>query len=210
MPSGSSASLSRSGPGQGSMWSARRLNDMESAVDVTGYPRSWCPTTFASSPLDHPGAHVCRRHLCDQELARFTINHTVLAQTYSPGRRVRLGPPVTPGRVLRGQPQDQRRSSGAVERPVAQPWGWVHRRVARSRCHRRIVARVTIRCNRHVGDSNWVNAANTARSAQGRCGLFTWRRNTATSWRSTSVSVFWNVELRASRPSQAMSCRKIT
>jgi hypothetical protein len=148
--------------------------------------------------------------LCDQELARFTINHTVLAQTYSPGRRVRLGPPVTPGRVLRGQPQDQRRSSGAVERPVAQPWGWVHRRVARSRCHRRIVARVTIRCNRHVGDNNWVNAANTARSAQGRCGLFTWRRNTATSWRSTSVSVFWNVELRASRPSQAMSCWKIT
>lgn len=38
---------------------------------------------------------------------------------------------------------------------------------------------------------------------------WTWRRNTATSWRSTRISAFFDVELRASSPSPAMSCRKI-
>jgi hypothetical protein len=58
-----------------------------------------------------------------------------------------------------------------------------------------------------------VNAANTARSAHDRRGLRTWRRNTATSCRSTRISAFFDSaffdrELRASRPSQASSCRR--
>jgi hypothetical protein len=68
---------------------------------------------------------------------------------------------------------------------------------------------VTIRCNRHAPDSNRVNAANTARSAQDSRGLLTWRRNTATSWRSTRISAFFDFALRASSPSQARICRKI-
>jgi hypothetical protein len=68
---------------------------------------------------------------------------------------------------------------------------------------------VTIRCSRQAWDSNRVNAANTARSAQDSCGLLTWRRNTATSWRSTRISAFFDRALRASSPSQAMTCRKI-
>ena len=58
-------------------------------------------------------------------------------------------------------------------------------------------------------DSNRVNAANTARSTQDSRGLLTWRRNTATSWRSTRISAFFDRELQASSPSQATSCRKI-
>jgi len=64
-----------------------------------------------------------------------------------------------------------------------------------------------MRCSRHAGDSNRVNAANTARSAQDSRGLFTWRRNTATSWRSTRISAFFDCALRASSPSQAMILR---
>jgi hypothetical protein len=66
-----------------------------------------------------------------------------------------------------------------------------------------------MRGRRQTGDSNRVNAANTARSAQDSRGLHTWRRDTATSWRSTRISAFFDCALRASRPSQAMTCRKI-
>jgi hypothetical protein len=72
-----------------------------------------------------------------------------------------------------------------------------------------IVAGVTMRCRRQTAHNNWVKAANTARSAQASRGLLTWRRNTATSYRSTRISAFFDCALRASSPSQAMSCRKI-
>ena len=44
---------------------------------------------------------------------------------------------------------------------------------------------------------------------QCRRGLFTWRRNTVTSCRSTRISAFLDCALRVSSPSQAMTCRKI-
>ena len=47
------------------------------------------------------------------------------------------------------------------------------------------------------------------RSVQDSRGLFTWRRNTATSCQSTRISAFFDCALRASSPSQAMTCRKI-
>jgi hypothetical protein len=71
------------------------------------------------------------------------------------------------------------------------------------------VAGVTIRCSRHTRDSNRVKAANTARSAQDSRGLFTWRRNTVTACLSTRISTFLDCALRASSPSQAITCRKI-
>jgi hypothetical protein len=71
------------------------------------------------------------------------------------------------------------------------------------------VAGATMRCRRQTGDSNRVSAANTARSAQDSRGLLTWRRNTVTECRSTRISAFLDCALRASSPSQAMTCRKI-
>lgn len=41
-----------------------------------------------------------------------------------------------------------------------------------------------------------------------RRGRLTWRRNTATSWRSTRISTSFERALRASSPSQETSCRK--
>jgi hypothetical protein len=73
----------------------------------------------------------------------------------------------------------------------------------------KIVLGVTIRCGRQVWDSSRASAANTARSAQDRRGLLTWRRSTATSWRSTKISAFFDVELRANSPGQPTSCRKM-
>ena len=73
------------------------------------------------------------------------------------------------------------RSSDVVNRPPARRrGGWVQRRATRSRCQRKIVARDTIRCSRAAWDSsraawdsNRARAANTARSAQDKCGLLT-------------------------------------
>ena len=72
-----------------------------------------------------------------------------------------------------------------------------------------MVGGVTMRCSRQARDSNRASAANTARSAHDSRGLLTWRRNPATSWRSTRISAFFDCALRASSPSQAMTCRKI-
>jgi hypothetical protein len=78
-----------------------------------------------------------------------------------------------------------------VERPpVRRRRGWIQRRVTRSRCRRNTVSGVTIRCIRQAWDSNWVSAANTARSAYDSRGRLTWRRSTATSCRSTRISAF--------------------
>jgi hypothetical protein len=67
------------------------------------------------------------------------------------------------------------------------------------------VAGVTIRCRRPAWDSSRVSATNTARSAQDSRGRWTWRRNTATSCRSTRISAFFDREPRASSPSQTTS-----
>ena len=93
--------------------------------------------------------------------------------------------------------------------PVRRRRGWVQRRVIRSWCHRTIVAGVMIRCRWPTWDSNRVSAANTARSAHDRRGRWTWRRNTVTSCRRTKISAFFDRELRAKSPNQAMTCRKM-
>lgn len=69
--------------------------------------------------------------------------------------RVALDPAISPGGVLRRQPQDQPAHSGAVQRPPVR-WrrDWVQRRVTRSRCHRTIVAGATIRSSRPAWASN--------------------------------------------------------
>jgi hypothetical protein len=56
-------------------------------------------------------------------------------------------------------------------------------------------------------DRNRVNAANTARSAHDSRGRRTWRCHTATSCRRTSMSAFFDRELRARSPSY-VTCRK--
>jgi hypothetical protein len=119
--------------------------------------------------------------------------------------------PVTPRGILGSQLQDQpaQLGWGAATAGSAVSGGWLQRRFTRSRCHRKMVAGVTIRCSRQAGDSNRVRAANTARSAQDNRGLLTWRRNTATSWRSRRISAFLDCVLRASSPSQARICRRI-
>jgi hypothetical protein len=113
-----------------------------------------------------------------------------LPRSGSQARRVRRGcRRLTPGGLLGGQPSTNRRSSGTVRRPPLR-WcrGGVQRRFTRSWCQRTIVAGVTMRCRRQTGDSNRATAANTARSAQDSRGLLTWRRHTATPWRSTRIS----------------------
>jgi hypothetical protein len=68
--------------------------------------------------------------------------------------------PVTPGGVFSAASRStSRRGSGAVRRPAVRRRGWVQRCSTRSRCHRKIVAGVTIRCSRQAGDSSRVSAA---------------------------------------------------
>jgi hypothetical protein len=56
------------GQGQGSMWSTRRLNDMDPWPATPSLP-TWRDTRAADDPppsgpaLGHPGAEACRRHL---------------------------------------------------------------------------------------------------------------------------------------------------
>jgi hypothetical protein len=66
-----------------------------------------------------------------------------------------------------------------------------------------------MRCRRQVWDSNRVSTANTVRSVHDSRGPRTWRRDTVTSRRSTRISTSFDRELRASSPSQDMTCRKI-
>ena len=67
------------------------------------------------------------------------------------------------------------RSCGAVERLRLWPRGRIHRRFTRPRFHRNNVSGLTSQCSWQALDSSGVNAANSARSAPGRRGLFTWR-----------------------------------
>jgi hypothetical protein len=59
------------GQGQGSMWSTRRLNDMDPCPwSATPLPLTRRDTRATGDPplswsrLGHPGAEACRRHLC--------------------------------------------------------------------------------------------------------------------------------------------------
>jgi hypothetical protein len=125
----------------------------------------------------------------------------------SPNSRVPSDPSPTSATPDRTRPTQHRRS-GAVRRPAVRRRGWIQCCLTRSRCHRKIVAGMRIRCSWQAGDRSRVSAANTARSAHDSRGLRTWRRNTATSCRSTRISTFFELELRASSPSHATSCRK--
>jgi hypothetical protein len=137
------------------------------------------------------------------------ISHTVLGASRQPS--LASSPWITsvsPGGVSEAKRRTNRRSSGDVRRPAVQRRGWVQRCVTKSRCHRKIVAGVTIRGSSQARDNSRVSAANTARSTHDSCDRLTWRRNTATSCRRTRISAFFDRELRASSPSQATRCRK--
>jgi hypothetical protein len=132
------------------------------------------------------------------------------AQAGSRVRRVRPGSAGTPGQVLRGQTQHQLArlgcrglAPGAAASGLGPSSGHQISGPPQDRLRSNDPMQAASR------DSHQVSAANTARSAQDKRGLLTWRRNTATSWRSTRISAFFDVELRASNPNQATSCRKI-
>ncbi|MFE2992578.1 hypothetical protein [Streptomyces sp. NPDC059262] len=61
---------------------------------------------------------------------------------------------------------------------------------------------VTIRCSRKAFGSILDNAANTARSVHSSRGFGLARRKSATSWRSTSISAFFDADDLASSTSQ--------
>jgi hypothetical protein len=63
-----------------------------------------------------------------------------------------LDPPVPQVGFSEARRSTSWRSSGAVDwRPVRRRRGWVHRRVTKSRGHRKTVSRVTIRCSQPAG-----------------------------------------------------------
>ncbi len=108
---------------------------------------------------------------------------------------------VAPGRVLLRQPEDQR--DGALR--DARPTGTAVRvgpalPKTRSRCQRSRVAGWTKKCARCWRGSSRESPASTARSAGSSAGLWTWRRRTATSWRSMTTSTARSVSLRQMSP----------
>jgi hypothetical protein len=64
-----------------------------------------------------------------------------------------VDPPVTQGEFSEASRRTHRRGSGAVGRPAVRRRGWVQCCLTRSRCHRKIVPSVTIRCSRQAWDS---------------------------------------------------------
>ena len=93
-----------------------------------------------------------------------------------------------------------RSSSGIGGRPGG--LGCVHLRATMRLCQASRVRRKTIRCSRNDRGSSLANAASTARSAQSGLGAGTRRRRTDTSCRSTSISMSFAAEDRASSTSQ--------
>jgi hypothetical protein len=96
------------------------------------------------------------------------------------------------------------RSARRVRRRAVAPGdrGWVHFLVTMRRCQRSSVPGVTIRCRRKPFGSIRDNAASTARSVHSSRGFGFTRRSTATSWRRTSISAFFDADDRASSASQ--------
>jgi hypothetical protein len=109
-----------------------------------------------------------------------------------------LDAPVSPPRVLPGQPPDQLTDLLSDWRaPGGTGAGLLV--LDDARCQASRVPGVTIRCSRRGLASRLVKAAITARSAQSGFGRVTWRRKTAISCRSTKISTSLDVSLRAQR-----------
>ena len=123
------------------------------------------------------------------------------ADTVPEAKEFALDAPVTPARVLPGQPPDQL-TDLLRDRRAPAVLGYVHLFLIRCRCQVSRVPGVTIRCSRRCRDSSRAKAAITARSAQCGFGRVTWRRRIATSGRSTKISASLEMSLRASSASQ--------
>jgi hypothetical protein len=118
-----------------------------------------------------------------------------------------LDPLVSPLRVLRRHPHDQR-SEHVVDR-----WATGTVRVGPLAANEAAVPAqdrvgVTRRWQRSDRGSRWIRAANTARSAQSRRGRGLVRRSTATSCRSTSSSMSLVEDGRPSSKTSLSTCRK--
>jgi hypothetical protein len=85
----------------------------------------------------------------------------------------------------------------------------VQRRRIRSRCQRSTVSGVTNSRGQWPRGTSWLSAAWTARSAQESRGLATCRRSTASWWRSTRISAFFDARLRPTRPNKPTAVRRI-
>jgi hypothetical protein len=126
-------------------------------------------------------------------------------------REFAVDAPVTPGGVLRGQPQHQPAQSGAVRRPAVRRRDWVQRCLTRSWCHRKIVAGVTIRGSWQARDNSRVSVGEhrLIRPRQPRSpDLATEHGNLMTEHQDIHILSF-DLELRASSPSRATSCPKM-
>jgi hypothetical protein len=112
-----------------------------------------------------------------------------------------LDPTMPPQRVLPSQPEHQ------IANLVADTWAAWPVGVRPPSADQPPVPgqqgrRVTIRCARSSRGSSRASAASTARSGHASRGLSTWRRSTATSCRSTTISMFFAASVRASNASQ--------
>jgi hypothetical protein len=92
-----------------------------------------------------------------------------------------VDPPVIPGGVLRGQPQDQPAQVGGRVTACGAAAGLGPALLDQVPMPSQRSCLVTIRCSWQAWDSNRGSAANTARSAHDRRGRLTWRRSTVTS-----------------------------
>jgi hypothetical protein len=119
-----------------------------------------------------------------------------------------LDPLVSPAIVLRGEPLDERGDLGADWRPSrAVRIGPLPGDQAAVPAQK--VPGVTSRCARNLPGRSRISAAITARSAQSSRGRGWVRRSTATSYRSTKISAFFDADDRPSRTSQLQSRTKM-
>ena len=103
-----------------------------------------------------------------------------------------------------------RRSSADVDGRPGGRCGWVQCRAMRRRCHRNSVSGVTSHPARLGRGSAAAIAASKVRSVSVSSGRSTWRRNTASWWRNTIISRFFERPDRTvSRASDANNRYKI-
>jgi hypothetical protein len=115
---------------------------------------------------------------------------------------------VSPARVLRRHPYDQRRDD------VVDRWASGPIRVGPLLAHESVMpAQDRVRGDQAMATQrSWqprTSAANTARSAHSRRGFGLVRRSTATSWRRTSSSTSLVADVRPSSRSSPSTCWKI-
>jgi hypothetical protein len=129
----------------------------------------------------------------------------VVAECGSPARRVRRGCVGNPKEEFSAASRRTNRRSWGVRWPPIQ-WPWAGSSTAS------LDPGATARwwpgddsIQSIAWDSNRVSSANTARSAQDSHRRLIWRCNTATLWRSTRVSAFFDCAQQASSPSQPMT-----